>query len=119
MKILVIEDDASVRQFIANILKKAEHTVLEAENGLSVISILKENIDMDLIVTDIIMPEKEGLETIMDIRNKYPEIKIIAISGGGKIDSEQYLLLAATLGANKTLKKPFKGSDLLNTIADL
>lgn len=119
MKVLVIEDDATVRNFITTILRETDHTVLEAENGMDSLKILKEQRDTELLITDIIMPDKEGIETIIDVRKKYPELKIIAISGGGKLDPDQYLLLAATLGANKTLKKPFKGSELLDTIADL
>lgn len=119
MKILLIEDDPSVRSYIAMSLRDADHTVLEAENGLNCLKILKEQKQIDLIITDIVMPEKEGIETIIDIRKCYPKIKIIAISGGGKLDPEQYLLLAQALGANKTLKKPFKPSELMHTIADL
>jgi DNA-binding NarL/FixJ family response regulator len=65
------------------------------------------------------MPEKEGIETIKDIRKQYPEIKILAISGGGKPEPENYLLLAHALGAHKTLKKPFRASELLNALKTL
>jgi DNA-binding response OmpR family regulator len=119
MKILIIEDDKTVRDFITSTLEEANHRVIEAENGLIGMKILHENKDTDLVITDIIMPEKEGIEIIRDIRNQYQGIKIIAISGGGRIVPEDYLALAETFGAHKTLKKPFKASELLNSIATL
>ena len=119
MNTLIIEDDITVRNFIVTTLEEAGHTVLEAENGLKGMELLRKHTDTDLVITEIIMPEKEGIETIRDIRKQYPAMTIIAISGGGKLGPENYLELAETLGANTTLKKPFKGSALLNTIAML
>jgi DNA-binding response OmpR family regulator len=119
MKILIIEDDSAVRNFINISLKAENHTVVEADNGLNGLKLLQDNPDIEVVITDIIMPEKEGIETIIAIKKQYPAVKILAISGGGKLDSENYLVMAKALGAHKTLKKPFKGSELLNTIAKL
>lgn len=116
MHILVIDDDAAVRKFIGIILKKEDHTVFEADNGMSGLQLLHTNHEIAIVITDLIMPEKEGIETIMEIRRRYPAIKIIAISGGGKVGPENYLVLADALGAHTTLKKPFSGQELLMSL---
>jgi DNA-binding response OmpR family regulator len=113
MKILVIDDDASVRKFIATTLKKENYTVIEAENGAVGLKKLQEEKDISLIITDLLMPEKEGIETIMEVRKINPTLKILAISGGGKAGPENFLLIADAVGANATLKKPFSGQELL------
>jgi CheY-like chemotaxis protein len=116
MKILVIDDDAAVRKFIITTLKRENYTVLEAENGTEGIQKLQEDRDISVIITDLIMPEKEGIETIMEVRKLNPAIKIMAISGGGKVGPENYLVLADALGANATLRKPFSGQELLMSL---
>ncbi len=116
MKILVIDDDAAVRKFIMTTLKRDNHTVFEAENGTTGIQIMQEEQGFDVIITDLIMPDKEGIETIMEIRKINPTIKIMAISGGGKVGPDNYLVLADALGANATLKKPFSGQELLMSL---
>lgn len=73
----------------------------------------------DLIVTDIVMPEKEGLQAIMDIRRDFPKVRIIAMSGGGIIEAETYLKLAEKLGADRILIKPFRANELLAMVAEL
>ena len=113
MKILVIDDDPSVRKFIAATLRKENYTVTEAENGTEGLRKLQDERDIAIIITDLIMPEKEGIETIMEIRKINPSLKILAISGGGKVGPESHLLLADAVGANATLKKPFSGQELL------
>ncbi|MBV5326312.1 MAG: response regulator [Chlorobium sp.] len=116
MKILVIEDDAVVRKFIIATLETERHTVFEACNGKEGLLFLKEHSGISIIITDIVMPEKEGIETIMEVKRYYPAIKIIAISGGGKNSPENYLILAKALGAHVTLKKPFNVNDLLMSL---
>lgn len=119
MKILIIDDDPAVRNFISVSLKDENHTVFEAENGFKGLNVLREYQEIEVVITDIIMPEKEGIETIKDIRKQSPFIKILAISGGGKLEPECYLRLASALGAHKSLKKPFKVSELLNALETL
>jgi CheY-like chemotaxis protein len=116
MKILVIDDDPSVRKFISTALKKENYTVLEAENGKEGLKKLQEERDITIIITDLIMPEKEGIETIMEVRKLNPSIKIMAISGGGKVGPENFLLLADAVGANATLKKPFSSQELIMSL---
>ncbi|MFZ4524262.1 MAG: response regulator [Chlorobium sp.] len=119
MKILVVDDDASVRKFISITLKRANHTVFEADNGKTGLQLLQELQDISLMITDLIMPDMEGVETIAAVKQKYPAIKILAISGGGKVSPENYLVLANALGANHTLKKPFSGQELIKVIGNL
>ncbi len=74
---------------------------------------------VDLIITDVFMPEKEGLETIRELRSEYPEVKIIAISGGGKNINLDFLPLAKQLGALRTLKKPFDRQEMLDAVQEV
>ena len=113
MKVLVIDDDPNVNQLICKILKQENHTFQKAFNGVEGLKILHEYPDFDLIICDIIMPEKEGIETIREARSNYPDIKIIAISGGGKIGADNYLKLDRALGADYILEKPFTVGDMI------
>ncbi|WP_041464221.1 response regulator [Pelodictyon luteolum] len=113
MNILVIDDDAAVRKFICTTLTREHHNVFEADNGKTGLQMLAQHPEVELMVTDLIMPEKEGIETIMEARQSHPELKIVAMSGGGKVGPENYLVLADALGANVTLKKPFSAQELL------
>ena len=119
MEILVIDDDAAVRKFISTALKTEHYTVFEADNGKTGLMILQIQHDISVIITDLIMPEMEGIETIIEVRQKYPAIKILAISGGGKVSPENYLVLANAFGANNTLKKPFSRQELIKVIGNL
>jgi DNA-binding NtrC family response regulator len=116
--ILVIEDDDSFRNVLVQMLEKAGYKVLSAENGNLALKLCGEN-NPDLVLTDIIMPDKEGLETIQELLNLCPNLKIIAMSGGGKFGSNSYLPLAAKLGAKRTLQKPFMREELLTTISEV
>ncbi|NMW18253.1 MAG: response regulator [Chlorobiaceae bacterium] len=119
MNILVVEDDAAVRRFICTILKRENYTVYEADNGINALLLLKEQKDISLMITDLIMPEKEGIETIVEVKKHYPSIKIIAISGGGQVGPENFLILADALGAHTTLKKPFSSQELIRAVKNL
>lgn len=99
-------------------LKSSGYEISEAPNGKVALRLCKEK-QADLIITDLIMPEKEGIETIVEIKRDFPEIKIIAISGGGQSDPETYLALAKKLGAERTLAKPFEMKELLKTVEEL
>jgi DNA-binding NtrC family response regulator len=116
--ILVIEDDDSFRNVLVQMLEKAGYQVLSAENGNLALKHCSES-NPDLVLTDIIMPDKEGLETIQELLNLCPNLKIIAMSGGGKFGPNSYLPLAAKLGAKRTLQKPFMRDELLSTISEV
>jgi CheY-like chemotaxis protein len=112
-RVLVIDDEEFARFSVCRILESEEvYEFVEAENGK--IGVEKMNSgDFDLIITDIVMPEKEGLETIMEIRQSHPSIPIIAISGGGGGRNKEYLEVAKSFGAKCVLRKPFSADELL------
>ena len=119
MEILLIEDDEAVRNFICEVLLAAGCCVSVAGNGNEGLAKIKSNPDIAMVITDIIMPDKEGIETIMEIKQSWPHIRILAMSGGGKVCAEEYLHIAGALGADVTLKKPFTKTELLGAVADL
>lgn len=117
-RILVIDDDTSLRKLLRRILEKAGYEVVEAENGSIALELQREN-PAEVIITDIFMPEKEGTEFIMDISVEFPKAKVIAISGGGNVADVDFLSLAENLGALKTFQKPFKQEDILAAVKEL
>lgn len=117
-RIMIIDDDAQFRKMLKQTLVKVGHSVTEADNGTEGIrSFSKEA--ADLVITDIIMPNKEGIETIMEIRQIAPSVKIIAVSGGGRIGSSSYLELAQKLGAEKTFSKPIDRKAFVEAIEEI
>lgn len=114
-KILVVDDDSQVLQVVSEMLRIEGHSVVMAANGRQAIDQF-ENEAFDLVVTDIIMPEQEGLETIANLRRRETYVPIIAISGGGRAGNLDYLETARYIGADGTLAKPFGRQDLLNTV---
>jgi DNA-binding response OmpR family regulator len=117
-RILIIDDEAMIRNLLVRMLEREGYETVTASNGKDGINIHRKN-PADLIITDLIMPDKEGIETIMELRRDFQDVKIIAMSGGGKTDSETYLHIAKTIGAIKTLAKPFDRKELLTTIREL
>lgn len=116
--ILVIDDDAAVREVVREMLRLEGYDVTIAENGRQAIELLGER-RFDLVITDLIMPEKEGIETIAEIRRTNKDMPILAISGGGRIGPGDYLETARYLGADATLAKPFARQELLRTVDSL
>lgn len=117
-RILVIEDDAQLRQMLAIALGKAGHEVVECADGRKGIA-AHEKQAVDLVVTDLIMAEMEGIETIRRLRQLSPAIPIIAISGGSRVTPDSYLSIARRMGATKALSKPFELSLLCAMVAEL
>ena len=117
-KILVLDDEPSILLMIKKMLEKAGHEVAIALNGKEGMLLFEKN-KPDLLITDIIMPEKEGLETIFELRRMYPDLKIIAISGGGRISPDGYLPGAKLLGANMVFQKPLNQKEFVNAVAQL
>lgn len=116
-RILLIDDDDTVRLSMRLALEDADHIIDEAANGAAGLERLREQA-ADLVITDIFMPEKEGLETIDEIKRDYPHTKIIAISGGGRMDPQDYLEVARRLGADHSLFKPFDIGLLVETVEE-
>lgn len=117
-KILVIDDDEHILRTPHQVLESEGHEVLDATNGREGLNLFKKH-GANLIITDIIMPEKEGIETIKELHEENPELRIIAISGGGSIDPRVHLHAAENLGAMRTLVKPFSREDLLTAVREL
>jgi DNA-binding response OmpR family regulator len=116
--VLIVEDDKELREMLKLSLLRRNFTVLEAENGKAAITHFKPLIT-DLVVTDLIMPEEDGLKVVIKLRELKPSIKIIAISGGGKVGPGSYLNLAKALGADAIYSKPFSINELIAKIEQL
>ncbi len=117
-RILVIDDDELLLHTVREMLEDAGHNVAVACNGSAGLAILGKG-SFDLVITDITMPKKEGIQTIHEITELQPQLPIIAISGGsrmGRLDS--YLPTAQALGAVRTLAKPFRLEELLATVSE-
>jgi len=117
-RILVIEDDAEIRTLLDVILQREGYLVDVAEDGIAGIHSFRTN-PADLIITDLIMPGKEGLETIVDLKREFPDLKIIAISGGGIDGQNTYLNAARLCGASVTFRKPFSNKELIEAVNKL
>jgi DNA-binding NtrC family response regulator len=113
--ILLVDDNTELRSVIARSLKLAGHQVFTAENGRVALAILPK-VTYDIVLTDIVMPDMEGLELIRSIRKVNPAAKIVAMSGGGRGPAEDYLAMARNFGAIATLEKPFELDRLTKTI---
>ena len=105
-RILIIEDEPQMRRMIEQVLARAGHEVLVASNGRAGLDLFREEAP-DLVITDILMPEVDGLEIIRSLRREFPQLKIIAMSGGGATGKLQYLPEARKFGADTALSKPF------------
>jgi CheY-like chemotaxis protein len=116
--VLIVEDDKELREMLKMSLLRRNYTVLEAENGKAAITHFKPLLT-DLVITDLIMPEEDGLKVVIKLRELKPSIKIIAISGGGKVGPGSYLNLAKALGADAIYSKPFSINDLIAKIEQL
>lgn len=114
-KILVIDDDAHMRRLVARALGRLSHEVFEASDG-------QKGLDQfavhrpDIVITDLLMPEKEGIETIRELRRLAPAVRIVAMSGGGTDNNSIFLGMAKALGADAVLAKPFRVDELLRVI---
>jgi len=116
--ILIVEDENDLREMLKVSLSRRKYTVLEASNGKDAIVHFKPAVT-DLVITDLIMPEEDGLKVIMRLREIKPSIKIIAISGGGKAGPASYLNLAKALGADAVYSKPFSVNEMIKKIGEM
>lgn len=114
--ILVVDDDNAVRALVVDILEQNKHTIVEAENGEIALNVLKTK-NVDLVITDLVMPAKNGIDLIMELRQIKADLPIIAISGGGGITGRfDYLPIAQLLGAGEILNKPFTMEQLRDRV---
>jgi DNA-binding response OmpR family regulator len=114
-RILVIDDDEQIRALLSQMLERAGYQVVEAANGDEGLRLFRTQ-SADLVITDLIMPEKEGIETILELRREFPQVQVIAISGGGKYNPRDYLPIARQLGACATISKPFSRQEILDAV---
>ncbi len=124
-RILIIEDDAAQRKLFRTALQHDEHEIVEAKDGRTGLTLFRRK-PCDLIVTDIFMPREDGIETIFDVKHTHPNVKIVAISGGGSwaqhgrsVGPDDALEIAKKFGADRTLKKPVNLQELTDIVHDL
>lgn len=115
--ILVIDDEESLRSLLRRALARVGHAVVEAKDGKEGLRMARET-RFELVITDIIMPEMEGIDFILHLHRISPATPIIAISGGGRIRPEGYLKTALLAGARRALTKPFTIADLMTAVED-
>ena len=114
----VIDDDPSVRELLCAMLIEDGYDVAEAADGNAGMKLFRKR-PADLVITDLIMPEKEGIETILELRRHFPGVKIIAMGGGGIVEAGDYLGMARGVGAHRVFEKPFGVSEMLNGVREL
>lgn len=117
-KILIVDDDPGILVLLRALLEREGHSVCEARDGRTALEIYRAA-PPDLLVTDIVLPGKEGLDLILELERIHPGIKVLAISGGDRIEPEYYLDLAKILGARATLAKPFAPLEFLRLVREL
>ena len=117
-RLLIIDDDIIIREIIKDSLSDYPIFVDEAANGVEGIRKIREN-RYDVVLTDIIMPEKEGLELIMELKVIHSNLKVIATTSGGSVAADEYLEMAKGLGADAVLAKPFSEVKLVEIINEL
>ena len=117
-KVLIVDDDFEILELIKSILTKEGYSTFTASDG-KIGREMFENIKPDLLITDIVLPGKEGLDIILELGRIYPDFKVIAISGGDRIESSYYLELAQVLGAQATLEKPFVPHELISLVHEI
>jgi CheY-like chemotaxis protein len=116
--VLVADDEFEMRQMLREALERRGYTVDEAADGRETLLRFAQQ-QPDLVITDLIMPEREGIETIRTLRKECPTIPIIAISCGGRVAPDDYLSLAGQMGADRTFAKPFRLDEILNAVREL
>ena len=114
-RILIIDDEEDIRLTVRLALESMGHDVTEAVNGNDGLQHFSAE-QNDLVITDILMPDKEGIETIIELKKIQPDLKVIVMSGGGRINATHVLETAKRLGANVALKKPFSIADLCRVV---
>jgi len=117
-RILLVDDDPQVLGVLKKTFEREGYEVVEARDGCQALRLYDPEA-IDLVVTDIVMPEKEGIATIREIRQRNPQARIIAISGGGRIAPADYLHWAQRFGVEHTFTKPIKRQEILQAIAEL
>ena len=117
-RILIIDDEPQIRSMLTLMLERDGFEVVEAPDGVEGIKVYRQN-PADLIITDLIMPNKDGIGMIIELKKEFPDVKIIAMSGGGLNKPDGYLKGAKKLGASCTLTKPIDREEMLRAVRDI
>jgi DNA-binding response OmpR family regulator len=117
-RVLVVDDSADIRGMLQAQLEMEGFEVATAPDGARALALLGRE-RVDLIITDLFMPDKDGIETILEIREKHPAVQIVAMSGWDSRQGSDYLKVAREIGAVRTLKKPFELTDIVKIVRDL
>ena len=115
IRVLLVDDDDLSRGAVHKMLERAGYAVHSTSKGSEAIVRYKTE-RSDLVITDLIMPDTDGLEIIQELRRMDPAVRILAISGGGRVDAEEYLSVARKFGALEVLPKPFTGQELKQAV---
>ena len=116
--ILIIDDNPQILETFKLFLEREGHSVVTASNGQEGIDVFRKD-QAELVITDMVMPVKDGIKTIIELEKEFPNTKIIAISGGGIIEPDRYLSLAKCIGIKQTLTKPITREQLINAVNDV
>ena len=117
-RVLILDDEEAVREVIRMVLEEDGHEVAEASNGVTGLEMFRAQ-PVDVVVTDLIMPKKDGIETIRDLRREFPNVKIVALSGRGGIQINANLARAKQVGADITILKPCEPCEILDAVRSL
>ena len=117
-RVLVVDDDTGVRNFLRMLLELEGYEVATVGNGIEALEVQRSD-PAAVVLTDIFMPDADGMETIVKLREEFPQTKIIVMSGGGSYRGADYLALAREIGAAKSLKKPFAPQDLIDAMREV
>lgn len=118
-RVLVVDDEPQLAELLCLALGKAGHSTVKAGDGRAAIAAMETQGVFDAALVDIVMPEKEGIETIIEMRRRWPGTPVAAMSGGGRISPDEFLGLARCFGAERALKKPFALSEAVALVEDL
>ena len=116
--VLIVDDNADMRSFVKIVLEQAGFEAQVAADGERALELQRAH-PVDVLITDIFMPERDGIELIHQFKSAFPQVKIIAMSGGGQISKRDYLPLVADIGADRVLRKPFAADTLLGMLQEL
>ena len=116
-RILIIDDEPMTLELLYEVLTREGYEVVQADNGVEGVKLFKEQ-PCDLLVTDMVMPVQDGLQTIFELRNDYPRLPVIAISAGGTVPKERYLAVAGYLDRIQTIPKPFAPAELIKVVKE-
>lgn len=117
-RVLVIDDDEQLRALLSQILERAGYAVVEASDGGAGLKLFRAQ-PVDLVITDLIMPQMQGIETITELRRDFPHLPLVAISGGGRGTRADHLSIAKQLGVLRTISKPFSRDEILQAVREV